>query len=153
MSPYLYPLENGWPSYTPRHRVPILIASYDMHGLQWDYFFPRSSHRYILILFAHFRSGLESDFFPSRFQTKILFSPCVLRVPLTHSTGCDHQNNIRRRIQIMKFNIIIMFPPCCYFHPKDKIFSSALVPKHPQCVFSWGKNLSSTSNTDKITII
>ena len=27
----------GWPSYTPRHWVPILVAFYDMHGLQWDY--------------------------------------------------------------------------------------------------------------------
>jgi len=22
----------------PRHRVPILVAFYDMHGLQWDYY-------------------------------------------------------------------------------------------------------------------
>jgi hypothetical protein len=43
-SPYLYPLETGWPSYTPSHRVPILVAFYDMHGLQWDYSFPRSPH-------------------------------------------------------------------------------------------------------------
>jgi hypothetical protein len=33
-----------WPGYTPRHRVPILVAFYDMHGLQWDYSFPRSPH-------------------------------------------------------------------------------------------------------------
>jgi hypothetical protein len=25
------------PSYTPRRWVPILVAFYDMHGLQWDY--------------------------------------------------------------------------------------------------------------------
>jgi hypothetical protein len=44
-SPYLYPLETGWPSYnTPRHRVPILVAFYDMHGLQRDYSFPQSPH-------------------------------------------------------------------------------------------------------------
>jgi len=24
--------------------VPILVAFYDMHGLQWDYSFPRSPH-------------------------------------------------------------------------------------------------------------
>jgi hypothetical protein len=36
-SPYLHPLETGWPSYTPRHRVPILVASYETHGLRWDY--------------------------------------------------------------------------------------------------------------------
>jgi hypothetical protein len=36
----------------PRHRVPILIAFYDMHGLQWDYYFPRSPHGDLdLILF------------------------------------------------------------------------------------------------------
>jgi hypothetical protein len=28
---------DGWPNYTPRHWVPILVAFYDMHGLQWDY--------------------------------------------------------------------------------------------------------------------
>jgi len=28
----------------PRHRVPILVAFYDMHGLQWDYSFPPSPH-------------------------------------------------------------------------------------------------------------
>jgi hypothetical protein len=26
----------GWPSCTPRHWVPILVAFYDMHELQWD---------------------------------------------------------------------------------------------------------------------
>jgi hypothetical protein len=35
--PYLLPPETGWPSYTPRHWVPILVAFYDMNGLQWDY--------------------------------------------------------------------------------------------------------------------
>jgi hypothetical protein len=29
--------ETEWPSYTPRHWVPILVSVYDMHGLQWDY--------------------------------------------------------------------------------------------------------------------
>jgi hypothetical protein len=33
----LYPPEAGWPSYIPGHRVPILVASYDTHGLRWDY--------------------------------------------------------------------------------------------------------------------
>ena len=27
----------GLPSYTPRHWVPILVAFYDVHGLQLDY--------------------------------------------------------------------------------------------------------------------
>jgi hypothetical protein len=34
---YLYPPEPGWPSYTSKHQVPILVASYNTHGLQWDY--------------------------------------------------------------------------------------------------------------------
>jgi hypothetical protein len=29
-------------TYTPRHRVPLLVAFYDLHGLQWCYSFPRS---------------------------------------------------------------------------------------------------------------
>ena len=28
------------PGYTPGHWVPILVAFYDMHGLQWDYSTP-----------------------------------------------------------------------------------------------------------------
>jgi hypothetical protein len=32
----------GWSSYTPRQRVPILVAFYDLQGLQSDYSFPRS---------------------------------------------------------------------------------------------------------------
>jgi hypothetical protein len=35
-SPYLRPPDTGWPSCTPTHWVPILVAFYDMHGLQWD---------------------------------------------------------------------------------------------------------------------
>jgi hypothetical protein len=34
----------GWSSYTPRHRVPILVAFYDLHGMQWDCSFPLSPH-------------------------------------------------------------------------------------------------------------
>jgi hypothetical protein len=38
---YLYPPEAGWPSYTPRCQIPILVASYDTSGLRWDYsYFP-----------------------------------------------------------------------------------------------------------------
>ena len=33
-----------WPIYTPRHRVPILDAFYDLHGLHWDCSFPQSPH-------------------------------------------------------------------------------------------------------------
>jgi hypothetical protein len=36
-SPYLWPPETECPSYTPRHWGPILVAFYDMYGLQWDY--------------------------------------------------------------------------------------------------------------------
>jgi hypothetical protein len=38
--PYLWPPETGWPSYTPRHWVPILVPFYDMHGLVWLFFNP-----------------------------------------------------------------------------------------------------------------
>jgi hypothetical protein len=31
------PWRRGGPVNTPRHRVPILVASYDTHGLGWDY--------------------------------------------------------------------------------------------------------------------
>jgi hypothetical protein len=32
----------GWPSYTPRHRVPISVDFYDLHGLKCDYSLLRS---------------------------------------------------------------------------------------------------------------
>jgi hypothetical protein len=31
------PREPGWPSYTPRHWVLILVAFYGTHGLRWGY--------------------------------------------------------------------------------------------------------------------
>jgi hypothetical protein len=37
---YLWPPETGWPSYTPSHWVPILVAFCDMHELCWDYSYP-----------------------------------------------------------------------------------------------------------------
>jgi hypothetical protein len=37
---YLWPEETGWPSYTPRHWVPIFVTSYDMPELCWDYPYP-----------------------------------------------------------------------------------------------------------------
>ena len=35
----------GWPSYTPRYWVPILVAFYVLHGLQWGCSLPQSPHR------------------------------------------------------------------------------------------------------------
>jgi hypothetical protein len=46
------PWKLGGPVIPPRHRVPILVAFYDMHGLQWDYSFPRSPHGGLLNLVA-----------------------------------------------------------------------------------------------------
>jgi hypothetical protein len=44
--PYLWPPETGWPSYTPRHWVPILVAFYDTLELRWDYsYLPVTSRR------------------------------------------------------------------------------------------------------------
>jgi hypothetical protein len=37
--PYLWPPETGWPSYTPRHWVPILVAFYDTHELRWECYY------------------------------------------------------------------------------------------------------------------
>jgi len=53
----------AWPSYTPRHGVPILIAFYDLHGPQWDFFSPvttrgetnhTSTHNIIDVLWLEF---------------------------------------------------------------------------------------------------
>jgi hypothetical protein len=59
-SPYLYLLETGWPSYTPRHRVPILFASYDTHGLRWDYSYsPVSTRGLVYLAYRNFSSGVR----------------------------------------------------------------------------------------------
>jgi len=31
------PPEAGWPGYTPRHWIPVLVPSFDMHGVRWGY--------------------------------------------------------------------------------------------------------------------
>jgi hypothetical protein len=38
--PYLWPPETEWPSYTPKHWIPILVAFYDTYELRWDYSYP-----------------------------------------------------------------------------------------------------------------
>ena len=42
--PYLLPRVRVAQLY-PRHRVPILVAFYDLHGLQWNCSFSWSPHR------------------------------------------------------------------------------------------------------------
>jgi hypothetical protein len=38
--PYLWPPEIGWPSYTSRHGLTILVTFYDTHELCWNYSYP-----------------------------------------------------------------------------------------------------------------
>jgi hypothetical protein len=58
----LYPPEAGWPSYTPRHWVPILVASYGTHGLRWDYSYSPVTTREILTVPSHVISFFFSPF-------------------------------------------------------------------------------------------
>jgi hypothetical protein len=46
---YVRPPETGWPSYTPRHWIPILVVFYDTHGQRWDYSYPPVTTRRTLI--------------------------------------------------------------------------------------------------------
>jgi hypothetical protein len=39
-TPNLEDSRRRWPSYTPRHWVPTLVAFYDTHELRWDYCYP-----------------------------------------------------------------------------------------------------------------
>jgi hypothetical protein len=41
----------GGPVNTPRHRVPILVASYDTHGLRWDYSYSPATTRERLVIY------------------------------------------------------------------------------------------------------
>jgi hypothetical protein len=53
----IYEAQTGWPSYTPRHSVPTLVAFYDRHRLQWEYSlipattleYPRNTSRYLSV--------------------------------------------------------------------------------------------------------
>jgi hypothetical protein len=50
----IYDPRRRWRSYTPRHWVLILVAVYDMHGLQWDCSLIPASARDSTLLFIHF---------------------------------------------------------------------------------------------------
>jgi hypothetical protein len=44
------PPEAGCPSYIPRHRVPILVASYDTHWPHWGYsYFPATTQEVLTV--------------------------------------------------------------------------------------------------------
>jgi hypothetical protein len=53
--PYLQPPREGWPSYTPRHRAPILVAFYNLHRLQWDFLFP-AHHTGIVLCYVYIKT-------------------------------------------------------------------------------------------------
>jgi len=96
-SPYLYPLETGWPSYTPKYRVPISVAFYDMHGLQWDYSFPRSPHGE-LIPSTRRSSAWSLPFRDSCKNTVWIYHlshACYIHLP-SHSPWFDDPNSIWR---------------------------------------------------------
>ena len=73
--------KTGWPSYTPRHRVLVLIACYNLHGLQWDYSLPRSPHGE-----SYFNICVQITFFGALYHVKnnaetTHFSLCVPSTP------------------------------------------------------------------------
>jgi hypothetical protein len=64
------PPEAGWPSYTPRHWVPVLVASYDTHGYGGA------------ILIPGHHTGSKYSLTSSRLlitQNSILYGTCCLR--------------------------------------------------------------------------
>jgi hypothetical protein len=46
----IYNPQRRGPSYTPRHWVPILVASYDPYELRWGYSFSRPPHGNLFVL-------------------------------------------------------------------------------------------------------
>ena len=89
---------------------------------------PSISWRFISILSSHPCLGLPSDFFPSRYSTKIMYAyPLTPDVPnISHSSSLDHPNNIWWGVQISKLLIIWSFPFPCYVVPLRPYYAPQL---------------------------
>jgi hypothetical protein len=97
-SPAPYPQPGGpglriydprWPSYTPRHWVPILVAFYDMHGLQWDY----------CLILATTRESWSLG--------------SMKYLPKRHLTSADPHTHIRDVRRLSAWADIVAGPGCC----------------------------------------
>src|SRR5215470_11796672 len=78
--PSLYPPETGWPSYTPRHWVLILVAFYDTHGLRWSYSLSRSPQGGPTFLIA---LNLHSEYKAAYNSTAILYCNAFVHIVFT----------------------------------------------------------------------
>jgi hypothetical protein len=85
------PRREGGPAIPPRHWVPILVAFYDMHGLQWECSLipatTRDSFRIADLLYCS-SASLSFPFLslPSHFSYRIAFSGCC---KLSAWCSCD----------------------------------------------------------------
>ena len=89
-----------WPSYTPRHCVPILVTFYDMYGLQWDYsLFPVTTqdHYFIIWLFNGyseiFLTGINTELIKKKWvkcRTSLyLFFVCLTSSSIPYTPSWD----------------------------------------------------------------
>jgi hypothetical protein len=74
---YLYPPEAGW--------LPILVASYNTHGLRWDYSYsPVTIRGFNMILRSEFKLAIASSVCEESDRERMC---CVMSQPELHFAG------------------------------------------------------------------
>jgi hypothetical protein len=106
----------GWPSYIPRHRIPILVAFHDLYGLQRDYSFPQPPHRELPKLCVTFILPWHSNFDQKNFGTidpEFLLLPLlgdqkeVIHIYIIHNAQIHYLNLVKlnmKLVNIVQYN-------------------------------------------------
>lgn len=142
MPPILYPPDAGW----PRHRVPILVASYDTHCLRLGYSFSRPPHGnlklvIVVILFIKyalwsFIPAISTNYYKIHRFICICFNPSVLRPIqykyLRHSLVLVFMvttlKSIRRIVKLRKLSSLVIWSPFSSAQSKFVIPLGGLLP-------------------------
>jgi hypothetical protein len=83
-----------WPSYTPRHWVPILFAFYDTHELRWDYSYPPvKKTEFVLIIWHYYGDKIKEMRLSGTYHT---WEKCEMNSKVWSKTpkGTDHLKDL-----------------------------------------------------------
>ena len=119
----------GWPSCTPRHRALILVAFYDLYGLQWDYSFPQPPHgespklcvTFILPWHRNFDQKIFGTVDPEFLLLPLLGNqPEVIYICIIHNAQINYSNLVElnmKLVYVVQYNTIQKFyrttQSCC----------------------------------------